>query len=72
MGGVVKSIFGGDQGKAEARRQQAEARKDRQDASEDAARQKQTAERGGSGGRTRGRDMLVGNLSNRLKTKLGG
>lgn len=70
MGG----IFGGDNGaQAEARKQAAQARRERQTSNEETNRAQQRGERGGGGGAgTRGRDMLIGNLSQRLKDTLGG
>lgn len=66
----MSGIFGGGAAKREAKKQSKRAREDRQMANEDAGRAQQQAERGAGGGR--GRDMLIGNLSQRLKQSLGG
>lgn len=66
----------------QAQKQIRDARRDKQTANEQSARARQTGERsGGSGSGTtteagkargrRGRDMLIGNLTNNLKQKLG-
>lgn len=66
----------------QSQKQIKEARRDKQKANEQGARARQTGERsGGSGTGTtteagrargrRGRDMLIGNLTNNLKQKLG-
>ena len=71
MSGIFGSRDNGAQ--AEAKTQAAQARRERQTSNEEADRSQQQAERGGrSGGRTRGRDMLIGNLSQRLNKTLGG
>jgi len=69
----MSGMFGGKSGaQDEAKRQGAAARRQTQTGNEEANRAQQRGERGGSGGGTRGRDMLMGNLSKRLKGTLGG
>lgn len=51
-----------------------DARREKQEANEGELRARQKAERGagsGSSSKRRGRDMLIGNLTNNLKQKLG-
>jgi len=72
MEAMMSGIFGGGASK-EAKKQAAQARREMQTSNEEAGRAQQRAERGsGSGAGTRGRDMLIGNLSTRLKKTLGG
>jgi len=71
----MAGIFGsGDNGaQAEAKKQAGQARRERQTSNEETNRAQQRGERGGGAGAgTRGRDMLIGNLSQRLKETLGG
>lgn len=70
----MSSLFGGGAREAqrEAKKQQGEARAMKQTSNEEAGRAQQLAERGGAGGGSRGRDMLMGALSRRLKDTLGG
>jgi len=73
MEAMMGGIFGDSGAQAEAKAQAAQARRELQTSNEEANRSQQRAERGGrSGGGTRGRDMLIGNLSYRLKKTLGG
>lgn len=72
----MSNIFGGGQdaaiaeSRAAAEKSQAAARRTEQNANEEGQRNKQRSERG-SGGGSRGRDMLVGRLSSMLKPNLG-
>lgn len=66
----MSGLFGGGAAD-EAKKQAATARRDKQDANEEAGREQQRGERG-TGGSSRGRDMLIGNLSSTLKKTLGG
>lgn len=68
----MSTIMGDGGAKKEAKRQAAEARRERQTANEEAGREQQRAERGAGPGSTRGRNMLVGQLSSALKQTLGG
>lgn len=69
----MASVFGGGQydAKMEAAEQRAQARRDRQEATEETAREQQRAERG-TARASRGRNMLVGDLSRALSSTLGG
>jgi len=73
MEATMSAMFGDGGASKEAEKQSAQARRERQASNEEAGRAQQRGERGGGGGAgTRGRDMLIGNLSDRLKKTLGG
>lgn len=66
----MSGMFGDNGAKAQAAEASRKARKSEQRSNEEAGREQQRGERGGVRGR--GRDMLIGNLSAQLKSKLGG